>query len=566
MGNSNSNSNSNDFQTQNSKFMQRAEIKHISQVTDLFIELTGSIDIPLNNIQQKQFCNGIIELIAPQYTDDKKEILSNGWCNNDILHYNDIKKQIQKYFVTEFQFSSSTLKSHYPCGVKNIVTAALQIETPLPDITRNIPPVAIACVLDRSGSMSGSKLKFAIRSVCKVIKHLTIKDTFHLVIYDNNVDVLINNGDLSDKDSLKNIVKRIKTGGSTNIGDALSKASLLLCDTTLSNTSLKRIFLFSDGDANNGAIQSAEGLTKLSESIHKDNNITISTFGLGQNFNEAIMNGIAKGGAGDYYFIESAKDIPITMSKAIHGLLDLYGTKAELLLRGKGDGIINKVYGKFSECDLSLPIILGDLYGNDRKKLLLDIEVSSKTPNNDKQIICEATLKYNKINNNTTSSEDIISTISCPISIILTDNEDLIRNSSQNNTVYIAQIMQKTAAIDREIVKLLDKQDYDNAIIRKQQSLDLLLDAQQYDDDLSLPVVITRVENILKSLKERKNHSAIRKLVDWEACNEEDDCEYGYMCRSDSDDDCYSDNINDDYLDLDNNSDDIFSDSDEDSF
>ena len=44
------------------------------------------------------------------------------------------------------------------------------------------------------------------------------------------------------------------------------------------------------------------------------------------------MSGIAKNGEGEYYFIAAASDIPVTMSKAIHGLLDLYGTNAQLLV------------------------------------------------------------------------------------------------------------------------------------------------------------------------------------------------------------------------------------------
>ena len=42
------------------------------------------------------------------------------------------------------------------------------------------------------------------------------------------------------------------------------------------------------------------------------------------------MSGIAKKGCGEYYFIASAGDIPVTMSKAIHGLLSLFGTNATL--------------------------------------------------------------------------------------------------------------------------------------------------------------------------------------------------------------------------------------------
>jgi len=88
---------------------------------------------------------------------------------------------------------------------------------------------------------------------------------------------------------------------------------------------------------------------------------------------------------------------------------------------------------------------------------------------------------------------------------------------------------------------LLDKRDYDRSIDLKTKSLELLNDALAFDTHNSLPKVIQRVENVLKTLKEKKDHAAIRKLVDYEACCEEEDDDWGYMCRSDSDDGCYSD-------------------------
>merc|ERR1711879_935322 len=83
--------------------------------------------------------------------------------------------------------------------------------------------------------------------------------------------------------------------------------------------------------------------------------------------------------------------------------------------------------------------------------------------------------------------------------------------------------------------------DYDASIALKQKSLEMLKEAQQFDDELSLPKVIGRVEEVLKFLKEKKDHSAVRKLVDWEACREEEGGDHVYYCLSDSDDGCYSD-------------------------
>src|SRR3990167_9315167 len=61
--------------------------------------------------------------------------------------------------------------------------------------------------------------------------------------------------------------------------------------------------------------------------------LQICTFGLGSDYNEEVMRGIALSSKGDYYFIEDAKNIPATMSKAIHGLLDTYARDVFLQVR-----------------------------------------------------------------------------------------------------------------------------------------------------------------------------------------------------------------------------------------
>jgi len=521
--------------------LQRAEVTHIPQVEKLFVEISGSNSTPLNKEQTHEFFSRLIELIAPQYSDSKRETLLQGWKAKTELNYSEVHQQIQKQFIPEFKLKALPLRNYCISGVKTEIPVLVQIETPFAISQEKAkPPIAISCVLDRSGSMSGSKLKFAIRAVCKVIKHLGPKDIFHLVTYDHKIGVPIRNGDLSDKESLKAIVRGISCGGSTNIGDALVRASSLLDTTELPPNCIKRIYLFSDGAANAGEITSSEGLSNLAKRINQETNISLSSFGLGKDYNEETMKGIAKNGAGEYYFIASAEDIPVTMSKAIHGLLDLYGTNAHLLLRGKGNGIVSKLFGKFADCDVAKPILLGDLYANDRKAILVALEVACNSETDDKQVICSCSLSFDKVDHSTTP-QPINETVVCEVSLTFTRDENTVNNSQQNNAVSIAQVMQETASIDRKIVSLLDKRDYDASIALKQKSLEMLKEAQQFDDELSLPKVIGRVEEVLKFLKEKKDHSAVRKLVDWEACREEEGGDHGYYCLSDSDDGCYSD-------------------------
>lgn len=65
--------------------------------------------------------------------------------------------------------------------------------------------------------MEGMKLKNSKRAIKKIIKHLSPKDTLHFVVYDDKADIVFENGDLNNKESLKDQVRSMKTRGSTNI-------------------------------------------------------------------------------------------------------------------------------------------------------------------------------------------------------------------------------------------------------------------------------------------------------------------------------------------------------------
>ena len=123
--------------------------------------------------------------------------------------------------------------------------------------------------------MSGNKIAFARQAIEKVIKHLGTGDTFHLVSYDDRVVVEIKDGDLSDKDALKKVVKSIRDRGSTNICDALTKSAALLTEGDHPRGTIKRIYLFSDGEANAGEIQTAAGFHKLAAQIYEQQQISV---------------------------------------------------------------------------------------------------------------------------------------------------------------------------------------------------------------------------------------------------------------------------------------------------
>jgi Ca-activated chloride channel family protein len=85
------------------------------------------------------------------------------------------------------------------------------------------------------------------------------------------------------------------------------------------NTARKRIFLFSDGLVNAGKTNESDIFEGV-RMMHKSD-INFTTFGIGSDFDEKIMRGVAEHGSGDYFFIKQAEDIVTQVGKGLKVLV-----------------------------------------------------------------------------------------------------------------------------------------------------------------------------------------------------------------------------------------------------
>lgn len=154
--------------------------------------------------------------------------------------------------------------------------------------------VNVSFVLDRSGSMKGEKIDRVRRAVARAIDMLGPQDIASVVIFDHRTEVLIPAAPVTDPNSLKDRVSRIRDSGGTRIAPAVERGIREIQQGT--PNAIKRLILLTDGqtEAEQDCLHQADQASRQG--------IPITALGVGQDWNEDLLIDMANrsGGQADY--------------------------------------------------------------------------------------------------------------------------------------------------------------------------------------------------------------------------------------------------------------------------
>lgn len=231
-------------------------------------------------------------------------------------------------------------------------------------------PVAIAVVLDTSGSMQGDKIRQAQSALTQLVERMADDDMVAIVTYDHATTVRHGLARVSEvRSQISTIASAIWASGGTVIPPALHQGASLLSSAPANF--VRRVVLISDGVDGSGATPHT---IHASVQAFAQQGIAFSALGIGSDYDESFLTNVADAGHGGYAFLATGGELqPFLQRELDHASNTVVdGVVATFELPegwrvSRGFGFVPEMHG------MSVNVPIGQIASGETRKAILEL-------------------------------------------------------------------------------------------------------------------------------------------------------------------------------------------------
>ena len=308
------------------------------------------------------------------------------------------------------------------------------------------PPVNLCIVMDRSGSMSGAKMDQAREAAIAALRRLDSRDFFSLVVYDHEVETVVPARRADNLEWIEARIRSVDARGNTALFAGVSQGAAEIRK-NLDSGCVSRIVLLSDGLANVGP-SSPDDLGRLGASLRKEN-VSVTTVGVGTDYNENLMAQLAQQSDGNTYFVGNVRDLPRIFSAELGDVLSVVARQVRIVVECADDVRPLRLIGRDGRIDgQTVELDLNQLYGGQEKYVLLEVEVSPAEEGGERRI-ARARCEYENLVTRQSAVADGVSSVS------FSRAEEKVQ-ASLNAPVAKVVVLNEAAAAKDDALRLVD--------------------------------------------------------------------------------------------------------------
>jgi Ca-activated chloride channel family protein len=259
--------------------------------------------------------------------------------------------------------------------VVNLAAAAAQGQT-------QRPSMAVALVIDRSGSMSGDKIVNARAAAASFLGNLVDGDVVAIYQYDDRVEQLAPPTVVNPQSraALMAMVQTLTPRGSTNLFGGLS-AGLQALAGPAAERPVRRVVLISDGLANVGPRTAAELGQHAAAGAAQG--VAVTTIGVGLDYDEAVMGAIAVRSGGRFYHLQQPGQLAGILQAELNALNATVARNVSLQLTpAPGVQILGASGADLRHHGPLVHLHVGDMLGSQTRQVVIPLRVPTNGQTN----------------------------------------------------------------------------------------------------------------------------------------------------------------------------------------